>query len=170
MIRVAITGPESSGKTTLAEALAKIYGVGYVPEFSRAYLEKLNRRYVKDDLDIIAKGHFEAISKSQDSIQFIDTEFVVLKIWSEYRFGKCTPLIEKLVVEERFDLYILCSPDIPWEDDPLRENPHDREVLFNAYWLELNKMGVDLLVLEGPHEERVKKTREELLRKFNIKP
>ncbi|MFK8006949.1 MAG: AAA family ATPase [Saprospiraceae bacterium] len=54
--KIILTGPESTGKSTLARQLAQVYNTVWVPEFARTYLEGLNRPYRGDDLLKIAKG------------------------------------------------------------------------------------------------------------------
>ena len=158
MIRIAITGPESCGKTTLSEALALHYSADLVPEYARTYLGKIDRAYKLEDLDVIAEKHLEYMSLSQNSIQIVDTDFVVLSIWSKFKFDFVSPLISKLVQDTQFDLTILCAPDIPWKPDPLRENPNDREVLFKLYVEQLDALNRRYLIVENNHEERLKKS------------
>ena len=55
LIRIAITGPESTGKTNLAEALALHYNTVWVPEYAREYIANLNRKYTLNDILTIAK-------------------------------------------------------------------------------------------------------------------
>lgn len=157
MIRIAITGPESTGKTRLAEALADLKKGIYIPEFAREYLETNGPEYVPDDLDIITRGHAASIEAVAGDLIVVDTDFVVLKVWSEYKFEKASALINRKVSENWFDLHILCAPDIPWEEDVLRENPLDRDILFERYVEVLEKYKKEYLIVEGPHEKRLKK-------------
>jgi nicotinamide riboside kinase len=78
MLRIAITGPESSGKTTLARALSKVLSAVYIPEFARQYLQEKGLKYDQQDLDEIAKGQLNLILSSQNSINIVDSDFVVL--------------------------------------------------------------------------------------------
>lgn len=157
MIRIAVTGPESCGKTTLAKSLSQHFQTQYVPEFAREYLLNLNRPYVQSDLDHIAKGHLNSILENKSDLPIVDTDFVVLKIWSEYKYGECSPIIQKEVEANYFDLHLLCSPDIPWEEDILRENPNDREKLFDMYCNELTKLRKSFTIIRGEEEDRIKK-------------
>ncbi|MCR9171190.1 MAG: AAA family ATPase [bacterium] len=157
MIRIAFTGPESSGKTTLAKAASTALEGEYIEEFSRSYLEQNGPDYAVDDLDIMAKGHADAIENASGSLQLVDTDFVVFKVWSEYRFDAASPLIHRLVSENWFDLHVLCAPDIPWEADDLRENPDDRDALFLRYVEVLEKLRKPYLIVEGSHKKRLKK-------------
>lgn len=164
-MKVAITGPESSGKTTLANALATHYGVNVIPEYAREFLEENGPEYTQADLDDIAEGHEENLQIFLDEksrINIVDTDFVVLKVWSEYKFDFASTYINELVSENHFDLHVLCAPDIPWEEDPLRENPDDRHVLFEKYIAVLNSFKKDFIIVNGAREERLKKSIEEI--------
>ena len=160
MIRIAFTGPESSGKSTLAQAVSETLGGTYVEEYARVYLETYGPDYDVDDLETIVQGHSEAIVNSTNSLQLIDTDFIVFKIWSEYKYDAASPLIHRLVSENWFDLHILCAPDIPWEPDELRENPDDRDELFLQYVETLEKFKKPYLIVEGAHQKRLKKVTE----------
>jgi NadR type nicotinamide-nucleotide adenylyltransferase len=158
MIRIAITGPESSGKTTLAEQLALQTNGTWIPEFARKFLERLNRPYTQDDLDTIAKGQLESWEKSSESkIQFCDTDMLVMKVWSDFKFGSCSSFILDALNEQTFDHYFLCLPDIEWEEDPLREHPEKREELFELYLAELKVRNLSFTVIGGSLEERLVK-------------
>ncbi|MDA7580666.1 AAA family ATPase [Crocinitomicaceae bacterium] len=157
MLRIAITGPESSGKTTLARALSKVLSAVYIPEFARQYLQEKGLKYDQQDLDEIAKGQLNLILSSQNSINIVDSDFVVLKVWSDEKFQFTSSKISKLISENHFDLHILCAPDIPWEDDPMRENPDDRHLLFKKYVNVLNTYKKDFIIVSGLHDERLKK-------------
>ena len=158
MIKIAITGPESSGKTTLCKSLSEHFKTPYITEFSRTYLEKKNGSYNQADLDKIAEGHLKLISNEEKKIMIYDSDFIVLEIWSKYKFGNTTKLINKLVRKNLFDLHILCKPDIPWEEDPLRENKYDRDYLFGLYKESLNRYKKHYITVSGLHIERLKKS------------
>ena len=156
MIRIAITGPESSGKTSLASALAEKLGVVWVPEYARNYLMERGGNYSREDLDKIARGQFESWNMQSDQDFLIsDTEMVVMKVWSEFKYGSSSHTINSLLHNQDFDHYFLCRPDIPWEDDPLRENPDQRDQLFTLYVHELESLGVSFSIVEGNLEERI---------------
>ena len=159
MLKIIVTGPESSGKTTLCKALSKHFNLPFSKEYAREYLDALNRDYNQDDLLKIAKGQLQA----ENGIQLLDTDLITLKIWSEYKYGSCDKWIltqiEKQKSEKRF--YLLCKPDIPWKADPLRENPNNREKLFELYKEELENLGHDCFVVDG--ENRVEKSISKIL-------
>lgn len=157
LLKVAITGPESTGKTTLAKALADYYNTVWVPEYARTYLQTLRRPYEEDDLVKIAEGQV-ALEKSLEgkanNILFCDTEMLVMKIWSEHRYSMCSPRILQLLETQKYDLYFLTGIDIPWEPDPLRENFCNREYFFNLYKSSLKKSGFKYNVLLGTSSKR----------------
>ena len=158
MQRIAITGPESSGKTTLARALAAHFGVPWVPEFARDYLAELDRPYVEEDLLRIAEGQLETeqrIASERPSMLVCDTDLLVVRIWSQEKFGRVDPRLEELVHRTEYHRTLLCRPDLPWEPDPLRENPLDRDRLFGLYEQELNALGRTYTVIHGGRTERL---------------
>lgn len=158
MIKLAITGPESSGKTTLAKALSDKYEAPWVEEYSRGYLSGLNRRYKEDDLVAIARGQIEnesIIARKASSLLICDTDITVIAIWSVVRFNRLDPEIEQMEKAADYDHTLLCRPDIPWEPDPLRENPHDRHELFQLYADRLTSLNRPYTIVEGPAKNRM---------------
>jgi len=156
--KIAVTGPESTGKSALCAALAAHFNTVWVPEFARTYLTPENT-YTPQDLDNIAAGQTASekeLEKRANGILFCDTEMTVMKIWCEHSFGYCTPYITDLYNNQRYDLYLLADVDLPWEPDPLREHPHLRGYFFNRYREELEKAGRNYLVVKGVGNERWK--------------
>lgn len=156
MLRIAITGPESSGKTKLASDLANHFNVEFIPEFAREYLLAQNGNYDYSDLDKIADGQLKSIEEAkQNNPLIVDTEMLVMYIWSRVKFGNVSSLVQKNLAEQKFDLYILCDIDIPWENDPLRENEYDRDDLFQLYYKKLRELKVNFIFVKGSTEERL---------------
>jgi len=147
MLKIIVTGPESSGKTTLCKELSKHFKIQFTKEFAREYLTNLDKDYTQNDLSEIAKGQLA----SEHNFQLLDTDLITIKIWSEYKYGNCEKwildTIEKQKTEKRF--YFLCKPDIPWESDPLRKNPNNRNELFEIYKKELENLGHNCFIVEG---------------------
>lgn len=155
--RIAIVGPESTGKTDLARFLAGHYQTTWVPEFARVYLENLHRPYTKDDLLIIARGQIQsenALAKKANRLLFCDTNLVVIKIWSEFKYHTCDPEILTLMNDQKYDLHLLMDVDLPWEDDPLREHPDKRQELFDLYKAELENTQTNFTIIRGDYALR----------------
>ena len=158
MLRIAITGPESSGKTTLCRLLSEHFKVPFIYEYARTYLENKSGVYKQSDLDFIAKEHLKNILSSSHTVSISDTDFSVLEIWSEYKFKKSSELIKELASQDLFDLHILCRPDIPWVADELRENEHSRYYLFELYKASLTRHRKNFIEVDGSLENRIKKS------------
>jgi len=153
--RIAITGPESSGKTTIAKDLASYFKTSFAPEYAREFLTK-NQNYTQTDLDLIAKGQLAEIKKIESNeIVIADTEMLVMKIWSLVVFKTVSEFIETSFQTQKFDLYLLCSPDIPWEYDPLRVDKNNREMLFKLYQDELVAKNLPFVILTGNKNQRI---------------
>jgi NadR type nicotinamide-nucleotide adenylyltransferase len=161
IIKIAITGPESTGKSLLSERLAAHYRTLWVPEYARVYIDRLNRPYTRDDILKIARGQLRSEHRLQRDVSrflFCDTELIVTKIWSEFKYGTCDPWILEQIEKNRYDLYLLCYIDLPWEDDPQREHPHLREELFNLYLQEMTERNLPFRVISGKGPQRLKRS------------
>jgi nicotinamide riboside kinase len=161
-LKIVLTGPESTGKTALAEALAEHLGVACVREFARYFVAHLGRPYDRADLRAIGRGQqaWEDWHAAQNPPLLVcDTDWTVLHIWEQYRFG--APAEGRWTWEagyanaRRADLYLLCAPDFPWQPDPLREHPEERAVLFDWYERLLQTTGAAYMVVTGAHEQRL---------------
>ncbi len=160
MRKIILTGPESTGKSTLAKMLSKGLNASLVKEYAREYLEKNGAKYKEKDLLKIAKGQAKKeknIVKNESKYQVCDTSFLVLKIWSEYRYNRCHKFIRKKLEQNKNAIYFLCGTEIPWEYDKLRENPKDRQELYNIYKNELDNLGVEYYELKGKPQTRLRK-------------
>ncbi len=163
MLKIVITGPESTGKSTLAKQLAAHFNAQLVDEFARTYLTNLGRAYTQSDLLIIAKGQIKAEYKAiadNPTLLICDTSLEVIKIWSEFKYGSCDPFITNGLSNNLPDLYLLMTPDLPWQPDPLRENPDDRDQIFELYKKELKISGVPFYKIWGNEKERFKMAKE----------
>lgn len=156
-LKILITGPESSGKSTLATALANSLDGSLVKEQARAYLEDKSGSYVENDLLKIAQKQHNAELKASGKIVVCDTGLEVIKIWSEEKYGRCHDWIEERLKSSQYDLVFLCSPEIPWEPDPLRDNPADRDRLFKLYKNLLASLSWSFMVLAGTKQQRHQK-------------
>jgi len=130
--KIVVLGPESTGKSTLSEALAKHYGVVDCKEYARQYLHENGTKYNFEDLLTIAKGQLtleeEAIQKAEQQLIdrsknkiVIDTNMYVMKVWCEYVFNNCHTYILDEIHKREYDLYLLCDIDLVWTPDEMRE-------------------------------------------------
>lgn len=168
--KVAITGPESTGKSFLAKGLALHYNTCYVPEYARTYLENLGRDYTQDDLMRIAMGQLAAEQKAislANNFIFCDTDFLVLKVWHMHRYKSCPPFISEQLNRKDYHLHLLCDIDLPWEFDPQREHPHLRSFFFSWYRRELENLGFPYIIISGQGAQRLNNAIEGINRFFN---
>jgi len=148
-----VTGPESTGKTTLAEKIALESNRLLVPEYAREYLYPLKRKYDFFDLRKIAEvqnqNETQALKESKTIV--CDTDLITIDIWALEKFDTSLN-IDLPHADQKY--YLLCKPDIAWEEDPLRENPLDRDRLFDVYEQYLRGINLPFAVVEGEGEER----------------
>ena len=182
LIKVAVIGPESTGKSTLCELLAQHYNTQWCPEFAREFLLTHGTDYTYDDLLYIAKGQLamedEYVRSTVDgqrttvnsdspftihhpmaigsSLLFIDTEMYVMKVWCEFVFGKCHRWILDQIIERKYDLYLLCNTDLPWVKDELREYPDlkTRDQLYHIYKDIMINQSTPWVDITGDYDER----------------
>jgi nicotinamide riboside kinase len=156
-VKIVITGPESSGKSTLAKALARALGAPLVEEFARPYLNWLGRNYTHNDLKTIALGQKSweewHIKNSKARFLVCDTDWTVIRVWEQFKYGKI--LYTKDAHFSANTGYLLCAPDIPWAEDPLRENPHERDQLFELYRHLLDMQQANYLIVSGSVAQRM---------------
>ena len=162
MYKIAILGPESTGKTVLAESLAKHYNSLWVPEYAREYIEQLNRPYTYDDVCCIAQKQIEqenysvsrALSEKAKYV-FFDTDLIITKVWFEHLYKQVPEFVTEHLKNGFFDYYLLCSPDLPWEPDAVREHGHDREFFFKWYQREIELLEKPYGIVSGVGEKRL---------------
>lgn len=150
MFRVGIIGPESTGKSTLASYLAQRYKGVLVPEYAREYMEQLlpGAGYDYDDVLAIAKHQIAQLKAMEgDEVAFFDTELIITKVWFLHKFGKCPECLLEAIDKYPMDVYLLCYPDMPWQPDPVRENPTIREYLFEWYEREIQALGIPYYII-----------------------
>ena len=183
LIKVAVIGPESTGKSTLCELLAQHYNTQWCPEFAREFLLTHGTDYTYDDLLYIAKGQLamedeytqslvgSSVSEVHSSVPdselrtlntkllFIDTEMYVMKVWCEFVFGKCHRWVLDQIIERKYDLYLLCNTDLPWVKDELREYPDlkTRDQLYHIYKDIMINQSTPWVDINGDYDQRLQK-------------
>lgn len=173
--KIVIVGPESTGKTTLCQQLAAHYHSLYCPEYAREYLLTHGKSYEYDDLLNIAKEQLQQEDEYTQKLQavlenspvaknihpylFIDTDMYVMKVWCEFVFDQCHKWILDQITERRYDLYLLCKPELPWVKDELREYPdlERRLKLYHYYKDLLVHQSTPWAEISGSYGERLQK-------------
>jgi NadR type nicotinamide-nucleotide adenylyltransferase len=158
--KVCVIGPECTGKSELSVFLADHYKTTCVDEYARAYLTKLGHPYDQSDLTKIAHGQVRMEDEwlvDAHEVLICDTNAIVVKVWSEFKYGDCDQEILHLIENRIYDLYLLTYIDIPWQEDPQREHPDKRDQLWSIYKKEIEKTGVPFVEIKGDREERRKK-------------
>lgn len=164
IIKVVLFGPESTGKTTLSEKLARHYNTVWVPEYAREYLQDKwnNERKTCESKDLlpIAEGQMrlenDLATKATDLL-ICDTDLLETKVYSEaYYLGYCDPILGKHALENQYDLYLLTYIDIPWAADDLRDKPNERERMFLYFKDTLEKYNRNFVILKGDKNTRLK--------------
>ena len=167
MKKIVVIGPESTGKSTLCEELARHYSTLWCPEYAREYLLKNGTQYSFDDLLTVAGGQVALEEKyaasmvnSPDNAHsplFIDTDMYVMKVWCEFVFDNCHRYILDQIVERKYDLYLLCNVDLPWVKDELREYPdlENRLKLYYIYKDIMVNQPVPWVDISGDYSERL---------------
>ena len=164
IVKVVLFGPESSGKTTLSQHLARYYNTVWVPEFARDYLQQKwnNKRKTcdKEDFIPIAIGQMaleNKLAEKADKILICDTDLLETKVYSEEFYdGFVDEILERAAIENSYDLYLLTYIDTPWEKDDLRDRPEQRLEMFSAFENALIQHKRPYILLIGNKEARLK--------------
>jgi NadR type nicotinamide-nucleotide adenylyltransferase len=170
LIKVVLFGPESTGKTTLSQQLARHYNTVWVPEYAREYLQKKwnNERKTCEPKDLlpIARGQMQSeneLTEKATNILICDTDLLETKVYSEaYYVGHCDPLIEKYALRNKYDLYLLTYIDVPWVHDNLRDKPDEREKMFAYFKDTLEKYDRNFVILKGDKKTRFRRAVSEI--------
>jgi NadR type nicotinamide-nucleotide adenylyltransferase len=158
IVKIAVVGPESTGKSTISAQLAAHYQTVWVPEYARGYCEKLTEPCSWQDEINMFYGQL-ALEKElmplANKLLFCDTTFLTVKIWSDHMFGKAPSEVLEELPRHSYDFYLLLDIDTPWENDPLREFPHLRTHFMNVWHAELKALHADYQVISGLGDTRL---------------
>ncbi len=172
IIKIAVVGPESTGKSTMSEYLAAHYNTIWVPEYARSYCEKLTEPPTWQDEINMFYGQValeDELRTKASKLLICDTTFLTVKIWSEYTFSKAPQQVLDELPKRPYDFYLLLNIDMPWEEDPLRDFPHMREHFMEVWYKELNELNAKYVLIEGTgtkRHERAVEAVDEYLKKF----
>ncbi len=157
-LRIVATGSESTGKTSLAEELARHYRAELVPEFVREYAETRHGVIEFSDHGPIARGQIaveDAALASGNPIIVQDTDLLSTVVYCEHYFGKCPAWIAEAAVDRAPDLYLLCEIDVPWVADGVRDRGHMRETMQQLFRDAVKESGAPVAAITGSRSERL---------------
>jgi NadR type nicotinamide-nucleotide adenylyltransferase len=157
IIKIAVVGPESTGKSTMSAYLANHYNTVWVPEYARGYCEKLTEPPTWQDEINMFYGQLaleEELLPKANKLLICDTTFITVKIWSDYTFGRSPQQVLDQLPRHPYDLYLLLDIDLAWEHDPLRDFPHMREHFMEVWHKELQALNANYIVISGAGDER----------------
>ncbi len=164
--RLVVTGSESTGKTTLATALAQSLRSLWVPEYARSYAQRVQRALTTHDVTPIARGHLKAVETAEGEWRsrfaaragapplVLDTDLVSTVVYARHYYGTCPPWIEESARSRLADLYLLCLPDLPWEADGVRDQPMARAELHERFVQVLQECGAVVELVSGTGDAR----------------
>lgn len=169
VIKVAILGAESTGKTTLSRDLAEHFDSFWVPEYMRTYLqEKWDDKQLTctwEDLLPIAQGQTALENKlakqtaqlpSKNRYLFCDTSLFELMVYANWYYGDCPEALAKAALAHHYDLILLTKVDIPWVADDLRDSPYQREEISEYFASQLTHHQKPFCRIGGDRDERVR--------------
>lgn len=156
--KIAIVGPESTGKTSLTKQLASHFDTKLVPEFAREYCKDLHRNYTLEDEINIFHGQLASekriIKSAQKDFVFCDTMVLTVKVWCDHLFGSTPKQVLEGIAMQSYDLYLLMDIDLPWQEDELRDFPTLREHFMEIWHKELRALSADYKVVSGIGDQR----------------
>lgn len=162
---VVITGAESTGKSTLAAALAKEFGATLSLEFARAYAERVQRALDASDVESIAQGQLAnedaAIARAAGGMAVLDTDLRSTLLYAQHYYGqRQVPAWLRAAVEaRRVALYLLCDDDVPWRPDPVRDSAEARSAMQRRIAASVRASEAPVVLVRGTPDERLKQSR-----------
>ena len=167
IIKAVFLGAMSTGKSTIAEALAKRYNTTFASEYGRYYWDEhqVDRRLSFEAFNEIAIGHIEreeAAFLSADRYCFIDTNAITTYMFALDYHGAAPELLTQLAVENasRYDLFFLCEDDIPYDDTWDRSGDQKRHIFHKQIVADLEARRIPYISLKGDLETRMKRVDE----------
>ena len=158
LVKIAVVGPESTGKSTVAAQLAQRLDTVCVPEYAREYCRHLNREYTLQDEMNMFYGQValerSLVPLAKNNVLVCDTMFLTIKVWCDHLFGHTPEEVLTAIRQSDYDLYLLMDIDLPWADDPLRDFPTLREHFMGVWHDELQAINANYTVISGLGEKR----------------
>jgi NadR type nicotinamide-nucleotide adenylyltransferase len=158
VIKVVLTGGESTGKTDLAHALGAHFGAPVAEEFVRGYAAQRGGQLGFADHGPIAKGQMaseDAAIARATGLVVLDTDLVSTVVYCDHYFGRCPPWIEEEAVKRAGDLYLLMQPDIPWIADGVRDRGERRQEMHALFRDKLDRLSLRYVEIGGDRSSRL---------------
>lgn len=161
--RVSLVGAESTGKTTLAQAIARHYNTFWIPEYGRFYSEgKLSgtdgHNWESDEFENIARAQNileDTLAERSNGLVICDTDSFATSVWHERYMGVRSPVVDELAKNRVQDLYILTGDEIPWENDGTRDGKEIRHWMHERFVERLKEENKRYIIVSGTLEERL---------------
>jgi NadR type nicotinamide-nucleotide adenylyltransferase len=158
MIRIVLTGSESTGKSTIAAQVAQHYGVEVVPEFVRRFAQEKATPIAFSDHGPIARGQMaledEYLGRATQLL-IQDTDLLSTVVYCRHYFGRCPAWLEEAASTRRPDLYLLCETDVPWMADGVRDRGHLRNEMQQLFVAAVHASKTPSRSLRGTPESRL---------------
>ena len=157
MLKIAIMGPESTGKSAISSFLARYYNTVWVPEYARKYCEGLDHLPTMTDELNMLRGQLaleDQVINKANHLVFCDTMFLTVKIWSEFEFKTYPAEVDTELLTRSYDFFLIMNIDLPWQDDPLRNFPDLREHFMKVHINEVRSLGKPYAIISGFGVER----------------
>ena len=159
--RICVTGPECTGKTTLAQRLATHFSAELVPEAARLYAERINRELRSTDVELSAAEH---ITMADDAARrvidrgggalILDQDLVSTVVYGKDYYDFSSAWLVGEAIRRQADLYLLCDVDVPWVSDGIRDRPRDRASMFTLFASALDELAAPVVLIRGGWDER----------------
>ena len=167
VLRIAIFGPESTGKTRLAGELAAAFGEPWASEYVREFWDRHGGRIVGADLPEIARGQIEneeRAARSARRVMFCDTELLTNVLWADLLFpGQCPDWVRQAAETRcrRYAVYLLCLTDLEFEPDPQRcfVDPEGRDSCMRLWRQTLLDRNLPCVEIGGSGADRLQRAR-----------
>ncbi len=164
-VRVCVVGAESTGKTTLAQDLARHFETVWVPEYGREYSERKLELEGGYDFRPAEFAHIAArqceledeAARRANKILICDTDAFATSVWHRRYMGARSPEVEGIAMRHRRpDLYLLTDIDTPFEQDGTRDGEHVRGWMHEVFVAELRARGRPYRSVSGARDERLR--------------